>query len=186
MRERRKMLLVFLIGFLIATVGTAAATRQLTGRDIKNGTITAKDLSKSLRTQLKKAGRRGPQGPAGPPGKTGATGTVDTSSFYTKSQSDARFPRMEVTEKSAQYGISVPANAQSPYPALNCGDNALPGKGRFETIGFDSSYVDEAYGSHSYQVTVINPTGSTLYGSIKIALSCVGIDPSTAPVPALP
>jgi len=43
-----------------------------------------------------RAGGPGPRGPAGPPGATGprgATGTVDTSNFYDKPQSDARFLR---------------------------------------------------------------------------------------------
>jgi hypothetical protein len=36
-------------------------------------------------------GGKGDQGDAGPTGPTGATGTVDTSNFWTKSESDARF-----------------------------------------------------------------------------------------------
>jgi len=37
------------------------------------------------------AGVAGPQGPSGPPGATGPAGTTDTSQFYTKAESDARF-----------------------------------------------------------------------------------------------
>jgi hypothetical protein len=37
------------------------------------------------------AGAQGPQGPQGPKGDKGDTGTVDTSSFFTKAQSDARY-----------------------------------------------------------------------------------------------
>lgn len=37
------------------------------------------------------AGPQGPQGPQGPKGDKGDTGTVDTSNFFTKAQSDARY-----------------------------------------------------------------------------------------------
>lgn len=63
----------FLAGIMVATAGTAAAARLITGRQIKDGSITAKDLSKALRAQLARAGK---QGPAGAPGVQGAAGAA--------------------------------------------------------------------------------------------------------------
>jgi hypothetical protein len=70
----RRPLLTFVLGLLLATAGTATAARLITGKDIKNGTITRKDLSKALRAQLAKAGTPGPTGNAGPKGDTGSQG----------------------------------------------------------------------------------------------------------------
>ena len=80
--------LAFLAGVLLATAGSAAATRLISGKDIKDGSITAKDLSKAIRAQLKNAGvpgsqgaqgNTGPQGPkgdTGPKGETGPAGSI--------------------------------------------------------------------------------------------------------------
>ena len=45
---------------------------SLRGADIKNGTLSGKELTKSLKEHLK--GSEGPQGPAGPPGPEGPKG----------------------------------------------------------------------------------------------------------------
>jgi hypothetical protein len=67
-RPRGVTVAAFLAGGLIATAATATASHLITGHDIKNGTITAKDLSRSLRRQIARAGRSGPQGVQGPSG----------------------------------------------------------------------------------------------------------------------
>jgi hypothetical protein len=51
--------------------------------------VTPKKLSRSTLNALK--GRAGPQGPQGERGPQGPTGTVDTSNFYDRAASDARF-----------------------------------------------------------------------------------------------
>lgn len=76
---RSGMVLSFVLGLVIATAATAGAASLITGKQIKNGTITAKDLSKAVRAQLQKAGIPGPAGPVGPKGDEGpkgATGAV--------------------------------------------------------------------------------------------------------------
>lgn len=67
----------FLIGLLVATAGTATAAKLITGKQIKDGSVALKDLSKGVRSQLAKAGKpgaTGPQGPAGPQGTRGDAG----------------------------------------------------------------------------------------------------------------
>jgi hypothetical protein len=80
--------------------GARKASKLISGSRIKKGTIKADRLSPSARATLRGArGATGPQGPRGlpgiqgPKGDPGATGTVDTSNFFTKAQSDARYPQ---------------------------------------------------------------------------------------------
>lgn len=68
-----------LLALFIALGGPAAASdsaravvKQITGKQIKNGSIGAKDLSKAARTSLK--GQSGLPGPTGAPGSPGAQG----------------------------------------------------------------------------------------------------------------
>ena len=74
LQGRAGMGLAFLLGLLIATAGTATAAKLITGKQIKDGTITQKDLAKALRKQLAKTGTPGAIGPQGPAGANGAPG----------------------------------------------------------------------------------------------------------------
>jgi hypothetical protein len=70
------------------TVGSKQLKKEaVASSKIKDGSLQASDF---------KVGQL-PAGPRGPQGPQGATGTVDTSSFYTKTQSDARFLRGTIT-----------------------------------------------------------------------------------------
>ena len=66
----------FLVGIGVATAGTATAAQMITGKQIRNGSITAKDLSKGLRKQLGVPGPAGPVGAVGPVGPAGSVSTV--------------------------------------------------------------------------------------------------------------
>jgi Collagen triple helix repeat (20 copies) len=83
-------------------------TNSLTGAAIKNGSLLGADFKlgelpagpagpkgeAGPQGPAGQQGQRGPQGepgPQGPPGPKGETGTVDTSNFYDKATSDARF-----------------------------------------------------------------------------------------------
>lgn len=68
------LLVAFWCGAVVATAGTAAAGRLLTGKDIKDGSIAAIDLTKDVQARLAKTGRPGPRGPAGPAGPAGPPG----------------------------------------------------------------------------------------------------------------
>jgi hypothetical protein len=65
-------LIVAIVAVVLAGTGSAVAARLITGKDIKNGSIGLKDLSKSARKSLQ--GGRGPQGAPGPGGAPGAAG----------------------------------------------------------------------------------------------------------------
>src|SRR6476469_7316716 len=68
-----------LLALLLALSGTAVAASLITSKQIKDGTISTKDLAKKTIQALK--GKTGPQGatgatgPAGPQGPAGAKGT---------------------------------------------------------------------------------------------------------------
>jgi hypothetical protein len=66
--------LAFVLGAGLAGAGSATAARLITGKDIKNGSITSKDLSKGVNAQLQRTGQPGPKGDPGPQGDKGANG----------------------------------------------------------------------------------------------------------------
>lgn len=66
----------FIAGITVATAGTAGAARLITGKQIKNGSITQADLAKQIRSQLAKAGTPGPRGRRGVRGAAGAAGAA--------------------------------------------------------------------------------------------------------------
>ena len=72
-------LFVALCGTAMATPGVSSAVKKLvTGKDIKNGTVTEKDLARAVRKKLaalRLAGPAGAQGAQGLPGATGPAGT---------------------------------------------------------------------------------------------------------------
>jgi len=72
-----RLVLVGAACLAIGIAGTAGAAKLLTGKDIKDGSIGLKDLSKRARSALK--GATGAQGPQGLKGDSGAPGGPGTS-----------------------------------------------------------------------------------------------------------
>jgi hypothetical protein len=60
------------VALIVALTGSAVAATVITSRQIKDGTIQLKDISRKARAQLK--GKVGPQGLLGPAGRPGAPG----------------------------------------------------------------------------------------------------------------
>jgi hypothetical protein len=65
-------MMVALLALVLAMGGSAVAASLITSKQIKDGTIQLRDLSKSARAGLE--GARGPQGAPGPAGAAGAPG----------------------------------------------------------------------------------------------------------------
>jgi hypothetical protein len=89
--------------------GKTVKKETITGTQVKNGSLGVGELSSSARRALTgargatgPAGPTGAQGPQGPQGLQGATGTVDTSSFFTKTESDGRYPQLTTLD---QFGL---------------------------------------------------------------------------------
>ncbi len=81
MRVGPAAVLAFALGAAVAGGGTATAARLITGKDIKNGSIGVKDLSKPVRAKLKRTGTTGPSGPTGDQGPKGEPGPPGLSLF---------------------------------------------------------------------------------------------------------
>ena|SRR5436190_2827190 len=70
-------MLVALLALVMATTGSAVAASLITSKQIKDGTITTKDINKKAIKSLKgKTGATGPQGASGPQGPKGDTGAA--------------------------------------------------------------------------------------------------------------
>lgn len=80
-RTRTGVAAAFVAGLAIATAGTATAAHLITGKDIKNGTIAPKDLTRPLRAQVAEQPKAGPPGAQGPQGVQGPSG-VPAQGFY--------------------------------------------------------------------------------------------------------
>ncbi len=74
-----KLLVPALAAVLALGVGTATATKVVSGRSLKNGTVTERKLSPSVRNKLNAAGPQGVPGPQGPQGLQGPPGTASPS-----------------------------------------------------------------------------------------------------------
>ncbi|MEI5675363.1 MULTISPECIES: hypothetical protein [Nocardioides] len=81
MRRPTPSLIVSVLALVVATGGTSYAAVQLTGKDIKNGSIYSADIAdQSLRARdfrdgVLKPGPKGDRGPAGEKGDAGPAGT---------------------------------------------------------------------------------------------------------------
>lgn len=84
MRSRLKTVLVAAVAVAVLTATGAWAAGQISGKDIKNdtisskkikdGTLKRKDLNRKVKDALNQVGQQGPQGPAGPQGPRGDEG----------------------------------------------------------------------------------------------------------------
>jgi hypothetical protein len=74
-RRLKSPLLLAVVIVLVLSIGTAAATKLITGKDIADHSITGKDIKKkSLPLSVLKVTSAGKPGPQGPPGSRGASG----------------------------------------------------------------------------------------------------------------
>ncbi len=134
--RRRTAVIAFIIGLLLASAGTATAARLITSKDIKNGTIKAKDLSKPLRSKLNAPGAQGPKGDTGERGAAGpswaAAGTAGPTSTqntpdltgYTVAGYPQTFTVPESGPVLASTSVSITITCDGPdSPTYNCGTN---------------------------------------------------------------
>jgi hypothetical protein len=121
-RRPSPALVVAIVALFVAFSGTATAALVLTGRNIKDGTITAKDVKNStlgtnklsneaissLTGQPRSAGPQGPAGPQGAPGPQGPK--ADTGAQGAKGDAGPQGPSGVVTGASAIGGGANPSS----------------------------------------------------------------------------
>jgi hypothetical protein len=75
------------VALALACTGSAVAVSKITSKDVKDGSLQAKDLSKKAKKALRglrgPAGAKGPQGAPGTPGAPGAPGAAGKNAFDT-------------------------------------------------------------------------------------------------------
>ena len=81
-----------LAAVVVLGAGTAAATKAVNGKSIKNGTVSEKKLSSGVRTKLNASGPPGPQGPQGQQGPQGVPGNPAPAGRTAVAQSEAIAP----------------------------------------------------------------------------------------------
>jgi hypothetical protein len=168
-----RIALVAVVLAAVGVAGTAGAAALITGKDIKNGSIGAKDLSKAAKRALK--GQTGPQGPAGAPGATGPQGpagkpgpsslatSVITDEFFAPAND---FAEGEVRCPAGMVAIGGSVSPGALYPVMDI--PSQDGRGWFGV----AVEVDGASDS-SMLVSVICTRGSATVAPLPFAVSSV-------------
>jgi hypothetical protein len=136
-------MVVALLALFVALTGTATATtvQLINGKQILNGSITGLDIKNKSIGKKKLVGNF--QGPVGPPGPAGPAGPApDTSQFYKKTETDARYLRGTVTVVTASGLIANNGfgNATATCPA---GHQVLGGGG--DPLNVSNMYITGSY-----------------------------------------
>lgn len=172
---RATTIAAFLAGILIATAGTATAAKVITGKQIKNGSITSKDLSKPLRAQLKKAGAKGPQGVPGPQGVAGPKG--DPGAKGDTGSPGLAGVEVKVTTQTVNNGQTGAGNAICPAGKIALGGGVTVANGGAGTsfvqrsaptvVGFDSDGDPVSFGppvdgepANGWEFQAVNQSGA--------------------------
>jgi Collagen triple helix repeat (20 copies) len=183
-------LAVAIIALVVAMSGTAVAASLITSKQIKDGTIQVKDISKSARATLAKpaAGLPGAQGPAGPAGEAGAQGAKgDTGAQGDKGAAGEAVAYANVKgdgtiEPGQSKGITndmIDRTAEGVFCFKNLGftpksvqvspDGSF---GQLDTVVSSSVLVNgalsdcDADGTHKVRVRTVDLNGSESFGSI--------------------
>ncbi len=158
---------IALIALFISLGGSSfAATKLITGANIKNGSISQKDLDKALVAKLKLAGKPGPQGIQGATGTAGLQGVAGDPAYVQKTIYSGRssldtppaggttFATMPISVRSAgSYDLFVGSSFSYSCPAGGAGCRIAFG-----------AYVDGEPISNSEQIIMLSAGDSGTCG----------------------
>jgi hypothetical protein len=187
-------LAVAILALVVAMSGSAVAASLITGKQIKDGTIGVKDISKTARTQLTAkaaVGAPGPQGPSGPAGATGEAGPQgpkgDSGADGSKGAPGEAVAYANVRgdgtiEPGQSKGVTnemIDRTAEGVFCFKNLGFNPKSAMvspdgsfGQLDTVATGTVLVSgfladcDSDGSHKVRVRTIDLNGSAAFGSI--------------------
>lgn len=168
-RFNRPGLWLGVIAVVFAMSGSAVAASKITGAQIKDGTITGKDLknhsvSTSKLTAATMDDLTGPPGPAGPAGPAGPQGPAGPSAVSSLSPNSLNYTVPGGTSSSAVQIVTVPCPA---------GQRVV--SGGYVAIG-GVAWADKTYDGMSWSVGIDN-YGSSLSatGTVTALCSAAGV-----------
>lgn len=185
------------LALLVALGGTSyAAVNQLPRGSvgtlqIRNGAVTSIKVANGTLRRLDfapgtllsgPAGPQGPQGPAGATGPAGPAGTVDTTQFYKKTESDARYLRRTQTIVASDtvaagdtqsISVNCPANTEATGGGVDTDDPGLTVRADAPIVAGTRTFSTgdgQKAASTGWRATIVNTGASTR--TIKIAVIC--------------
>ncbi len=148
-----------LVAVALAAPAVADGARRLvTGKDIKDGTITVRDLAKSARPQPGKPGPAGPVGPVGPAGPSGPPGS-------------AAAIRIERVEGAA---VTVPAGSSFPTASVACPPGTRVTGGGFIAEPANNFAVSRSFGTPNQEWVVTGINEGAFAGQVRAIVYCLG------------
>jgi hypothetical protein len=152
-----------LVAVIVASVGSATAATVITGKQIKNRSITAKDLSVATIKRLRgKAGRAGPRGAAGQPGAAGPRGlggAAGSARAYARTRANETGTGTDTVDETHSKGITD-ANVTHPQTGVYCFYNLgfVP-----KNVAATEDYDDPANDAKDIQIGVSLATGDAFH-----------------------
>ena len=124
MKGGRTGLVAAITAVVLVCTGSAVAVTKITGAQVADGSLQAKDLSKKARKSLKgKRGARGPAGPQGLPGAPGAPGAAGKNGADGKSA----FDKITLTEAFGEAPLDDEVRV-----VATCPEGMIPVSGGFD------------------------------------------------------
>ena len=176
-------MLVALLALVLAMTGSAVAASLITSKQIKDGTIQVKDLSKATINALKgKQGTAGPQGPAGAQGPqgakgdTGAAGAPAPPNLWVVVNSDGTIKR----QSGAVTSVTSPGTGDYIVtfnrPVNTCGYAATVSKvvpsNQIVVAGFDDGATGNVTSTSQIEVNVGDSSGANVNNRFHLVVSC--------------
>jgi hypothetical protein len=170
-RTQPAAIFAIVLGLVIATAGTATAAKLITGKSIKDGSLTLKDFKKSEIAKLR--------GKQGPPGTAGVTGAPGSPGLTGQPGTPGLIGLVEVLSES----VMAPANTTTGGFA-KCPTGKTPISGGHFTSGPTINLVDSRAGRQDgmsgprdgWSISMSNPIGApgTTYKAYAICATVAG------------
>lgn len=174
-------MVVALMALVLASTGGAyAASRLISGRDIRNGSIPASKLTRAARQQMRGLeGPRGAKGPAGPAGPAGAQGPAGSQGPQ-GAQGPAGPQALPVTVRRQVFTAPADDFAEG---AVMCPDGMVATGGSLSPGGLWEAYDLPTDDGRGWQGAALETTGLTGFRMILTVVCAPGSSTVAAALP---